>query len=72
MINAAKDCKKIIGKAPSKFAIIGMGSQALEENTSFSDFEHVIMLNPKFDGKNKEILNYFEWYSVIFKSFLFT
>ena len=31
MINEAKDCKKIIGKAPSKFAIIGMGSQALKK-----------------------------------------
>ena len=70
MTKLAKDCRKIMGKAPCKFAIIGMGSLARKEITPFSDFEHVIVLDSKFDGENEGILNYFRWYSVIFQIIL--
>ena len=70
MASLAEDCTKIMGKAPCKFVIIGMGSLARKEITPFSDFEHVIVLDSKFDGQNEEILNYFRWYSVIFQIIL--
>ena len=70
MAKLANDCWKIMGKAPCKFAIIGMGSLARKEITPFSDFEHVIVLDSKFDGGDEEVLNYFRWYSVIFQVIL--
>ena len=70
MASLAEDCTKIMGKAPCKFVIIGMGSLARKEITPFSDFEHVIVLDSKFDGQNEEVLNYFRWYSVIFQIIL--
>ena len=70
MASLAEDCTKIMGKTPCKFVIIGMGSLARKEITPFSDFEHVIVLDSKFDGQNEEVLNYFRWYSVIFQIIL--
>ena len=70
MANVATECEKIMGKAPCKFAIVGMGSLARKEITPYSDFEHVIVLDSKFDGKNEKILIYFRWYSVIFQIIL--
>ena len=70
MKNLAKDCEKIMGKAPCKFAVIGLGSLARKEITPFSDFERIIVLDAKFDGKSKQILSYFRWYSVIFQVIL--
>ena len=70
MANLAEDCRQIMGEAPCTFAIVGMGSLSRKEITPFSDFEHVIVLDSKFDGKNEEILNYFRWYSVIFQIIL--
>ena len=70
MASVAEDCTKIMGKAPCKFVIIGMGSLARKEITPFSDFEHVIVLDSKSDSQNEEILNYFRWYSVIFQIIL--
>ena len=70
MATLAEDCTKIMGKAPCKFVIIGMGSLARKEVTPFSDFEHVIVLDSKFDGQIEEVLNYFRWYSVIFQIIL--
>ena len=70
MANLAKDCEQIMGKAPCRFAIAGMGSLARKEITPFSDFEHVIVLDSKCDDKNENILNYFRWYSVIFQIIL--
>ena len=70
MAKLADDCRKIMGKVPCKFAIIGMGSLARKEITPFSDFEHVIVFDTQFNGQNEEILNYFRWYSVIFQIIL--
>ena len=67
MADLAQECEQIMGKAPCKFAIIGMGSLARKEITPFSDFEHVIVLDSNFDGYNEKALNYFRWYSVIFQ-----
>ena len=70
MENVAKECLQIMGRAPCKFAIVGMGSLARKEITPFSDFEHVIVLDSTSDGKNEVILNYFRWYSAIFQIIL--
>ena len=40
MANLAKYCHDVMGNAPCKFAIIGMGSIARKEITPYSDFEH--------------------------------
>ena len=66
MAKLAEDCREIMGKAPCKFVVMGMGSLARKEITPFSDFEHVIVLDSKFDCTNEDSLNYFRWYSVIF------
>ena len=70
MAKLAKICNKIMGKAPCKFVIVGMGSLARKEITPYSDFEHVIVLESELDGKNEQTLNYFRWYSVIFQIIL--
>ena len=70
MANLATDCQQIMGKPPCKFAVVGMGSLARKEVTPFSDFEHVLVLDSTFDGRNGNILNYFRWYSVIFQIIL--
>ena len=57
-------CKNVMGKAPCKFAVVGMGSLAREEITAYSDFEHVILLS---NSKNYKMhLEYFKWFSTIF------
>ena len=70
MAKLAEYGRKIMGKAPCKFVVIGMGSLARKEITPYSDFEHVIVLDPQIDSENEEILNYFRWYSVIFQIIL--
>ena len=69
MRNLAKYCLSVMGDAPCKFAVVGMGSLARKEITPYSDFEHVIVLEEKSkDSENyQQILNYFRWYSVIFQ-----
>ena len=69
MRNLAKYCLSVMGDAPCKFAVVGMGSLARKEITPYSDFEHVIVLEEKCkDSENYEqVLNYFRWYSVIFQ-----
>ena len=70
MSNLANYCEQIMGKAPCKFAIVGLGSLARKEITPFSDFEHQIVIDSKFDDKDETISNYFRWYSVIFQIIL--
>ena len=70
MASVADQCEQIMGEAPHKFAIIGMGSLARKEITPYSDFEHAIVLDSECDDKNEEILNYFRWYSVLFQIIL--
>ena len=62
-------CCEIIGKAPCKFAVVGMGSLARKEVTPFSDFEHVIVLEEGIQHKSiyQESLEYFRWFSVVFQ-----
>ena len=64
MEDVAKYCKNIMGKAPCKFAIAGMGSLSRKEITPYSDFEHLILLEKSLANNND--LNYFRWFSVIF------
>ena len=73
MSELSDSCKKVIGKPPCKFALVGMGSLARLETTPFSDFEHIIVLEEisqqTVDNK-EDILNYFRWFSVIFQIIL--
>ena len=64
MEDVAKYCKSIMGKAPCKFAIAGMGSLSRKEITPYSDFEHLILLEKSLTNNND--LNYFRWFTVIF------
>ena len=64
MAELSQYCANIMEKAPCEYAIVGMGSLAGEESTTYSDFEHIILL---FDDENyKSYLEYFKWFSVIF------
>ena len=64
MEDVAKYCKNIMGKAPCKFAIAGMGSLSRKKITPYSDFEHLILLEKSLTNNND--LNYFKWFTVIF------
>ena len=68
MSQISKISKKVMGKAPCNFAVIGMGSLARNEITPYSDFEHVIVLENSCKKQNNyfKILEYFRWFSVIF------
>jgi len=69
MINLARYCEEVMGEAPCKFALIGMGSLARCEITPYSDFENVILLDNSLprDESYEKALNYFRWFSVIFQ-----
>ena len=62
-------CQTVMGNLPCTFALIGMGSLARNEATTYSDFEHIIVLEEncqkRLDYEN--ILEYFRWLSVIFQ-----
>ena len=72
MANLAKYCQCVLGNAPCKFAIIGMGSLARKEITPYSDFEHIIALDDEIVKMFTEIemekvlIPYFKWLSVVF------
>ena len=72
MANVAEYCHWIMGKAPCRFAVIGMGSLARKEITPYSDFEHIIALEDEFASKctQKEmeevVIPYYKWFSVVF------
>ena len=63
-------CEKVMGKAPCKFTVIGMGSLARKEITPYSDFEHIIVLETLYqeEMQKENVLNYFRWFSVIFQT----
>ena len=64
MADIAQYCVGVLGEAPCKFSIAGMGSLAREEVTPYSDFEHIILLENQENYDN--YVEYFRWYSVIF------
>ena len=72
MADVAEYCHDIMGDAPCRFAIIGMGSLARKEITPFSDFEHIITLEDEVVNKcannnfEKIVISYFKWFSVVF------
>ena len=72
MADLAKYCHRIIGNAPCRFAIIGMGSLARKEITPYSDFEHIIVLEDEIVKKctqnemEEVIIPYFKWFSIVF------
>ena len=72
MADIAEYCDEIMGDAPCRFAIIGMGSLARKEITPYSDFEHIITLEDEVVHKyaNNElkeiVIPHFKWFSVVF------
>ena len=73
MANLAKYCENLMGVAPCKFTLVGLGSLARKEITPYSDFEHIIVLEEISDKKasdQNDVLNYFRWFSVIFQIIL--
>ena len=57
-------CQEVMGSPSCEYAIVGMGSLARNEITTYSDFEHIILL---CDQNNYQLhLEYFRWLSVIF------
>ena len=68
MANLARFCEGVMGEAPCKFALTGMGSIARREITPYSDFENIILLENAILGDEcyEEKLNYFRWFSIIF------
>ena len=68
MKNISSCCLEILGPAPCKFAVVGMGSLARKEVTPYSDFEHIILLEMHVNWKDS--LQYFRWYSVIFHTII--
>ena len=61
-------CENLMGNPPCSYAIVGMGSLALNQVTPYSDFEHILILS---DDENYEsYLEYFRWYSVIFHTII--
>ena len=65
MADIAQQCKEVLGEAPCRFALVGMGSLARNEITPYSDFENVIVLEEKTENY-KSFLTYFQWFSTIF------
>ena len=68
MADLSDYCQEIMGKAPCKFTVVGMGSLSRKEVTPYSDFEHIILLEEGVQEKSNynEMVEYFRWYSVIF------
>ena len=69
MAGIAEYCESVMGPAPCKFAVAGMGSLARKEITPYSDFEHIILLEnaEKQNNDYEQCLKYFRWFSVIFQ-----
>ena len=72
MADLAEYCHGVMGNAPCRFAVIGMGSLARKEITPYSDFEHIIAFDDEVTitcTQNKieeKIIPYFKWFSVVF------
>ena len=62
-------CETVMGNAPCRFVLLGMGSLARKEVTPYSDFEHIIVLEENCQQRldYKKVLKYFRWLSVIFQ-----
>ena len=69
MQTLARFCEEVMGEAPCKFTLAGMGSLARREITPFSDFENIILLDNAVpnDESYENTLNYFRWFSAIFQ-----
>ena len=59
----------VLGKRPSSFALVGMGSMARKEITPYSDFENIILLKDEVQMEKdfENVLEFFRWYAVIFQ-----
>ena len=68
MADLSQYCEEVMGEAPCKFTVVGMGSLARKEITPYSDFEHIIVLEEISQQKTQKgiVINYFRWFSVIF------
>ena len=62
-------CQTVMGNSFCNFALIGMGSLARNEATTYSDFEHIIVLEENCQKRldYEKILKYFRWLSAIFQ-----
>ena len=62
-------CQTVMGNSPCNFALIGMGSLARNEATTYSDFEHIIVLEENCQKRldYEKIQEHFRWLSVIFQ-----
>ena len=64
MSSLCQYCENVMGNAPCKYTVIGMGSLAREEITPYSDFEHMIALQEQ--NYRETHLEYFRWFALIF------
>ena len=69
MADILQYCETIMGNAPCRYTLVGMGSLARKEITPYSDFEHIIVLEENYQQKPdyEKVLKYFRWLSVIFQ-----
>jgi len=58
----------VLGPAPCRYALVGLGSLARKEITPYSDFEHIILLEEGVQKRKdyNSIVEYFRWFSTIF------
>nr|XP_039257629.1 uncharacterized protein LOC120334227 [Styela clava] len=65
----SEKCVQILGEAPCKFTVVGLGSLARDEITLYSDFEHVIILQEgiQYSSDYHNVRDYFRWFAVIFQ-----
>ena len=68
MADLSDYCQEVLGKAPCKFTVVGMGSLSRKEVTPYWNFKHIILLEEGVQEKSSynKILEYFRWYLVIF------
>ena len=64
MRNLFDDCVKIMGPAPCKWALVGIGPTARKEITPFSEFHHAVILDDQ--AFSPKVHHYFTWLMVIF------
>lgn len=58
---------KIVGVAPCKYAVAGMGSVARKKVTVvYSDFEHILLLKNVSDDELPKYMKFFRWASLLF------
>ncbi|CAK8695690.1 unnamed protein product [Clavelina lepadiformis] len=72
MNGISRKCMAVMGQAPCKFTLVGMGSVARGEVSPYSDFESIIVLEDGVQDRKdyKKTLEYFRWLAVIYQFIL--